>query len=266
MCRQYKEGYECAHVNFLHILLTEFKEYPIKNDIKHLEKMFYAAVNTIQMASKIIQWNQIDVNAISFGNLKTLENGGKIASLLHGGKPLIFQTPNLNAPYGMSKWANETTEKYSLDLSMTEPHFLEIMKGIDDKVVDVALDASSVWFKKKYSSREVVEALYTKIVKYAKNSETGEISDKYPPTFKIAVPFRSGKFECEAYTPQKTEIPNNAIADCVPKRSQVTAIVQCTGIWIAGGKFGCTFKLLQMLVSPRKELTGYAFIEDEDDM
>jgi hypothetical protein len=49
------------------------------------------------------------------------------------------------------------------------------------------------------------------------------------------------------------------------KGAKVTAIIQCLGIWVAGGKFGCSWKVLQMRVSPPQTIKGYAFKELEDD-
>ena len=48
------------------------------------------------------------------------------------------------------------------------------------------------------------------------------------------------------------------------KRSHVNAIVQCVGIWVAGTKFGCSWKVLQMKITPPSTIKGYAFKEIDD--
>jgi hypothetical protein len=40
------------------------------------------------------------------------------------------------------------------------------------------------------------------------------------------------------------------IEDTIPKGAFITALIQCGGIWFAGGKFGITFKLKQACVQP----------------
>jgi hypothetical protein len=53
----------------------------------------------------------------------------------------------------------------------------------------------------------------------------------------------------------------------IPRGSKVSAIVQCSGVWIAGSKFGLTMKIVQMKVCPEKvfKIEGYSFIDDEDE-
>ena len=40
----------------------------------------------------------------------------------------------------------------------------------------------------------------------------------------------------------------------VPKQTNVALVVQCGGIWFAGGKFGVTWKLMQCVVKPKASL------------
>ena len=49
------------------------------------------------------------------------------------------------------------------------------------------------------------------------------------------------------------------------KHSKVTYIIECTGIWVAGGKFGCSWKAMQVRVVPQDTFQGYAFSEADDD-
>jgi hypothetical protein len=122
------------------------------------------------------------------------------------------------------------------------------------------------WLKKKYNSVDVVEALYTPMVKYAKDKTTGEITDKYPPTFKLKIPFVNSAFQCEVYDNKRKTVDLKQLIDTGAfKGAKVTAIIQCLGIWVAGGKYGCSWKVLQMRVSPPQTIKGYAFKDLEDD-
>ena len=55
------------------------------------------------------------------------------------------------------------------------------------------------------------------------------------------------------------------------KGAKVKALVQCTGIWVAGAKFGMSWKLVQMQVVPRLQADSFCMrsvkdhgIDDED--
>ena len=55
------------------------------------------------------------------------------------------------------------------------------------------------------------------------------------------------------------------IMDVVPKGSEAKIILQCGGIWFAGGKFGITWKPFQMVVKPKLQLTpGVCHLLDEE--
>jgi hypothetical protein len=190
--------------------------------------------------------------------------------------PIVLQTPEMVAPYGVSNWNDDGKgpDKYSLDLSFKGKEgrenlntFFEKMVALDKKLVRDGVDNSMTWLKKKHNSVDVVEALYTPMVKYAKDKTTGEITDKYPPTFKLKIPFVNSSFQCEVYDSKRKPVNNlkELIDSGAFKGAKVTAIIQCLGIWVAGGKFGCSWKVLQMRVSPPQTIKGYAFKEIEDD-
>jgi len=110
----------------------------------------------------------------------------------------------------------------------------------------------------------------------------------YPPTFKLALRKRIAKkgeapdpsenvraFETKFYNAQEKD-GKGAIAEfdgglkideLLPKRSQVGAIVQCTGIWFAGGKYGTTWKVVQLRVDSQPEqIRGPAFRSEAPDI
>lgn len=222
-------------------------------------------------ASNIMRVKDIDVSEITLSTPKTLDNGGKMIPVYHKGKPLIIQIPTMESPYGLSRYPSDKggDEKVTLDLSFkgadnnaSIKEFYDLMKSLDTKLIEEAFKNGMPWFKKKFPTQDVVEALYTHMVKHYKDKETGEITDKYPPTLKLSVPMRNGKYTCEAYDSSRQKVN---IDDMDLKRAQVTAIIQCNGIWIAGGKFGCKFRVIQMKVTnTNSKIAGYAFIDDDD--
>ncbi len=224
------------------------------------------------MSSTITLAKEFDINNVAFSDVRTLDNGGKAVYVSYNKAPLILQTPQMVAPFGMSKWDNEgkSNPKYTIDLSFKgmdkNPNmqaFYNALEALDKKLVEDGYKNQQTWFKgKKYGSQEIVEALYTPLIRHAKDRATGEITDKYPPTFKLTVPFKDGGFTCEVFDDSRNQID---LANVETKGCKVTAIIQCTGLWFAGGKFGSTWRIIQMKVVPNATIRGYAFKEVADD-
>ena len=86
------------------------------------------------------------------------------------------------------------------------------------------------------------------------------------PTMKVKLGYWENKFDCEIYSPEGKMLfshethPTSSPVDLIPKASQTAVIVQCGGIWFAGGKFGVTWKLLQAVVKPKPTMKGKCLI------
>jgi Family of unknown function (DUF5871) len=223
----------------------------------------------------IILPSSFDVANVSYSAPRKLDNGGRTIYMGLKGSPIVLQTPEMIAPYGVSNWNDDGKgpDKYSLDLSFKgkdgRPNlqtFFDKMVALDKKLVKDGVDNSMTWLNKKYTSVDVVDALYTPMVKYSKDKTTGEINDKYPPVFKMKIPFVNNTFQCEVFDGERNKADLKQLIDAGAfKGAKVTAIIQCLGIWVVGGKYGCTWKVLQMRVTPPQTIKGYAFKELEDD-
>lgn len=207
--------------------------------------------------------SDFDASNITYSEPRILDNGGKVIYVSYNKKKLIMQTPEMVAPFGLSKWNNEgkANDKYSLDLSFKGKETRDVLvkfydgfKSFDKKLVEDGLKHCQTWLKKQYKSLDVVEALYTPIVKHAKD-------DKYPPTFKLTLPHNGSQFTCDVYDCNRNLVD---ITSLETKGARVSAIIQCVGIWIAGSKYGCSWKVLQMKVTPPSTIKGYAFKELND--
>lgn len=225
------------------------------------------------MAPQVVLPRDFDIKNVSFSDVKVLDNGGKIVYVSYNRAPLIVQTPTMSAPFGMSRWDGDggAANKYTLDLSFkgmdASPSmraFHDLLENLDSRMVDDGFANQQTWFKgKKYNSREIVEALYTPLIKFAKDKRTGERTDAYPPTFKATVPFKEGAFLCDVFDADRNPADLGAMDT---KGARVTAIIQCTGVWFAGGKFGVSWKVVQMKVAQNNtKLSGYALMDMDDD-
>ena len=229
------------------------------------------------MAQNIIRASELDVSNLTFSDIKSLDNGGKIVNISYKGQRLYMQLPALVANYGLSVWPAEKTggfDKMHLDLSMkgydsdstpSVKAFFNNMQAFDEKMIDMALQNCKNWLRKTTTSRDVIQAVYTPLVKYSKDKDTGEISTKYPPSVRLQIPRnKAGNIDVEIYDSMRNRVDFDSINF---KRATVTAIVQVSSAWIISGKFGVTMKVHQMKVNQDSQtLQGYAFINDEDDI
>lgn len=213
--------------------------------------------------------NDFTVSKLKCGSLRVLDNGGKIVWISYDNGPLILQTPEMVAPFGLSQWDNDKGgKKITLDLSFKGKEsrhnlskFYENLAAIDERMVHEAFENSASWFKKK-TSEEVLKELYTPIIRHAKDKNTGEITDRYPATFKVSLPEKDGKWNFEVYNQNKAAVDLSTLE---MKGAKVTALIQCLGVWIAGTKFGVSWKILQMRVVPIRKLEGYSIKDQEED-
>lgn len=211
---------------------------------------------------------------LTFGEPKQLESGGRSIYLAYDGQPFSVQTPEMSAPFGMSNYRDRAggvgPDKFTLDLSFKgiaeRPNvqkFFSMLETIDKMMIDYGLANSQTLFKKRHTSAEVVAALYTPAIKFAKDRNTGEVNERYPPTFKMALPQKDGRFLCETYDARRNRIE---LSDMDTKGSSITAITRCVAIWVINGKFGVTWKAQQLRVTPSANLRGYAFKETDEDL
>ena len=226
-------------------------------------------------ATDVVLPKNFDITRLSYGQPKQQPTGAKTIFIAYTGKQFYLQTPEMKAPFGVSVWPSDNggPDKHSIDLSfegreLREPleHFFQALHSIDKRLVQDAMDNSQLWFKKKYPSVDVVEALYTPTVKYSKDRDTGEINTRYAPTFKMSLPLKDGKFQFPAYGARREELDiNEVIQSGRSKGARVQAIVQLSAVWIVGTKFGLMWKVRQLKISEPVRLAGYAFQPTEED-
>ena len=228
------------------------------------------------MASNVTYAKDFDASKVEFGQLKSLDSGAKMVMVTYKGNPLVVQTPEMYAPYGLSQYNTPDggAPKFTLDLSFRDKedparqslmNLYKQLSAMDSVVKEAAFDNAVDWFKKK-KTKDAIEDQYKPIVRHPRDKVTQEITDKYPPTFQLKMNFnpKTDAFACEVYDVNDNEVD---IRKLQTKGAKITAIAQCTGIWVAGGMFGCSWKAMLLLVKPRAALTGpRAFKRIQEDM
>ena len=197
-----------------------------------------------------------------FTKPKANNAGGKSVGILNSRskKSLLIQTP-LMMNWGVNVYDNANNSK-SYDFSLQFPreefgnedtkNLLDMLVAFEEKVKADAQKNSRDWFGKASMSAEVVEALWSPMLKYPKDQSTGEQDKTRSPTLKVKLPVWEGEFKFELFdVEQNGLIPNEdgrGPEEFIQKGSNVACIIQCGGIWFANGKFGVTWKLYQGVV------------------
>ena len=164
------------------------------------------------MSSAVVTPASFSASKVTFSPVKTLDSGGKQAYLNYDGRPLVMQVGPLETPFGLSVFDKipGAPPKYSIDLKLrgyddaaSNPKIAAIynaMHSLDEYMLEQGVKNSSAWFKGQ-KSREVLSELYTPTVKFAKDAE-GNLKP-YPPTIKLQLRQRDGKFESQVYDDKK---------------------------------------------------------------
>jgi len=215
--------------------------------------------------------SQFDASKLSFGEVKTLNSGAKAISMSYAGGPLILQLSNVDLPYGLNADDKFGPVKYSVNLSLngydSKPKIKEIFEmldGVDDRVASECAEKN--WLRKPGMTQQILKQmkLYKTTVKFSEDANTGA-RKPYPPTVKVSLRQRNGKFETQFYDSDKKEIKDVPIEDLIVKRMTVSALIECTGVWASSVGCGLSWKLTQLKVVSRPDsLRGYGFQDDED--
>ena len=215
--------------------------------------------------------SQFDVSKLAFGEIKSLQSGAKSVNMNYAGGPLILQLSNVDLPYGLNADDKFGPRKYSVNLSLngydSKPKMKEIfdmLEAIDDRVTGECVEKN--WLKKPGMTQQILKQmkLYKSTVKFSEDSNTGA-RKPYPPTVKVALRQRNGQFETSFFGTDKKEIKDVPIEDLIVKRMSVSALIECTGVWVSSVGCGLSWKLTQMKVVSRPDsLRGYGFQDDED--
>ena len=231
------------------------------------------------MSKLIVKIADFDVSNLNVGPMKSLDSGGKMASLFYKyrdnssssptSSTLTTQVGSLSLPYGMNVFDKAGPVKYSIDLSLRGHDenakvktIYDAFTALDDWMIDQGVANSKAWFKSQLT-RDVIKAFYTPMVKVAKDAEGNP--KPYPPTFKVNLKKQNDQFDVKVYDDQARPYEGVPLEDLLVKGAQVTVLIQCTSVWFAGSKFGLSWKAKQVRMDRVPEsIRGYAFLEDDD--
>ena len=219
-------------------------------------------VNRVNMPIQLAA--TFDPATIQVGSVDKTRKGGKIVYLSNeDGSRIVLQTPAMPLPFGLTPYeVGGDIQSYSLDLSFrqadTDPKvqgFLDMVKGLDAFLIDVATERSEEWFGKK-QSRELVAEFYRKVLNDKRSGE-------YPPTVKTKVGLNSmGEVTSQFFDENRQPTP----IENLTKGATIKTIVELSSVWFVNKTFGVTFRVSQAQVVHKPSSVGreYAFQNDDD--
>jgi hypothetical protein len=233
------------------------------------------------MAERIVDGTQFNAENIMYTAPKASAQGGKSVNILNKmtKTTLTLSTPLL-LTWGASDFKKDGEEVGNgrFELSLQFPNeeyktddtdaFLKNMKAFEDKIKADALVYSKEWFGKVHKSAEIIEELFTPLVKYPKNKVTGEYDYTKQPTLRVKLPQWEGVWKTEIYDEDSNRLypslenPSVTPLDYLKKGSNIACLIQFAGIWFVNGKFSAGWKLVQAVVQkPRAQLQGQCHIK-----
>lgn len=219
----------------------------------------------IKMSSSVVHPSSFNSKNITISAPRTLQSGAKQAYLNYGGERLVMQTAvSMTVPFGLNVADKFGPPEYSVEVSFRGnqqrpeiKEFMDVISQIDERLLEEGVKNSRSWFKGDLS-RDVVKAFYTPSLKYSKDKE-GNVLD-YPPNLKLKLRKTNNDFEAKFYDINGSPYKGIPVEDLLAKGVQVTAIIECAGVWFAGSKFGLTWRAKQIAIHKLPEkIADFAF-------
>lgn len=199
-------------------------------------------------------FSTFNASDVTFSDVRKNAKGGKAVYLNNlTGQKLIFQLPQLRAPFGLSEYRDEATGRvsYSLPLSLDKPEILEQFAKFDAHVLDHITEHSEEILGKKMSREVIAEGMYKSPVK--PSSKEG-----YAPTLNIKVMTnpKDGSITTEAWNAKRESVPLNSLE----KGQALSAIVEINQIWRTPAGVGVSIRVHQVMFAPTTKLKPCAFL------
>lgn len=240
--------------------------------------------------STVIKPTQFNANNVT--GTSPVKKGDRLqALLLYSNTPFLLETPALKVPFGVNRFgeksdgtidASKALGAYSMNMSAqakdNTPERLEAVKSFFDNLEEMdavllkyGIEHSKAIFGKVHQHEAVVEALFTPTIKRSEDKEgnpyphriapkiPADYDDETRPNVKVYQDSQED-LNVEGYT-------FDELKETVGKGTFVAAILQ-PRLWFISGKYGITWKVVQMKVHAKKTFgkpTSYAFTDNSSD-
>lgn len=238
------------------------------------------------MAPTILKTKDLNLKNVQFVEIKKNKRGGATSYIRYDNKrinkshTIYLQTPKMYCPFGASAFKKEDSNeapRYSLNLSFRDQDTNTNIKDLRSKFenLDDFLLAEVMKNKEwmnvlnlagKKVTVDSLAFIHSPMIRTGKNSKDGT---EYPSNLNVKLPakFDSNEFITEVFdkNKQKQSVTYENIETIIPPRCEVRALLHVSAVWFVGGKFGITVRASQLVVYPSEALSGYSFLDSDDD-
>lgn len=241
----------------------------------------------------IISAASLDINKVSFGDIRTNAKGGKTVPVKYNGQSLQIRFPRMNYPMGILIKETDNGMSYTLSATMKgcDPfakdaavipnitanstqqeidtaavgNLYNFLLGLQEKLVKTATDNSAKWFGKSRKEdviRDTMKAILSPSVEKVDGVWTP--SGKYPPSLRMKVPVYDGKVSMDVTDSEGNPVPLDpeTLASVFPKRVDASIVVS-PSVYVTGQGFGVTWRIGYARVSQPQRMTARDVFADE---
>jgi hypothetical protein len=187
-------------------------------------------------------------------------NNRKLVISTKQGTPLRIQFPRMYMPFGVSGFTPEVgPTKYNIDFALKgydeENNYIQTfykhIKEIEDKIIDEVYNQSNEIFGKEISKVDLL-TMFNSNIKETVGRE---------PKFRVKVDTdHNDAVKANIFNANKELINPEIVTNGLYARNSGHAIVEVNSVYFLNKKFGCTWKLNQLVVYEPQNLKGFQFI------
>lgn len=186
-------------------------------------------------------------------------NNRKIVICTKQGTPLRIQLPRMYMPFGISGFTPEVgPTKYNVDMALKGwdedgnymQKFYQDIKMLEDKVIDNVVEQSETIFGKPMTKEEIAPMF---------NSNLKESVDREPKLRVKVDTSLDDRIKANVFNADKSVL-NDEVTNGLYARNSGHAIAELNSVYFLNRKFGCTWKLNQLVVYEPQNLKGFQFI------
>ena len=186
-------------------------------------------------------------------------NNRKIVITTKQGTPIRIQFPRMYMPFGVSGFTPEVgPTKYNIDFAIKGydeddsymKKFYEGVRKLENIIIESVSSQSEAIFGKKMTKEELLP-MFNSNVKMSPDRE---------PKFRAKIDTDIDEnIKPPVYNSEKIPLKNEA-TNGLYARNSGQAIIELNSVYFLNKKFGCTWKIYQLIVHEPQNLKGFQFI------
>jgi len=229
----------------------------------------------------IVSAANLDINKVSFGEIRQNAKGGKSVPVKYNGQNLQIRIPKSMYPMGINIKENDNGMTYQMSLTLkgcdayakeragseAGDHGLlyNFLLDMQEKLLQTANTQSVKWFGKARSRDVLLDTMKQFISPSVEKVDGAWVpSGKYPPSFRMKVPVYNGEVSMDVVgtdgKPIVVDLDN--LPTIFPKRCEASIVVS-PSVYVSGQGWGVTWRITYARVSPPQKMSAADVFADE---